>query len=100
MRNELVAMIEAVKPIDRRRLDAVLRQRLATSLDDLLAHQLGQIRRIRDRRSIRLDSEYYVVKEHVETIWDDPARADDCCVLQEMLAAYESRVRKRRQGQS
>src|SRR5918993_5594357 len=29
MRNELVAMIEAVKPIDRRRLDAVLRQRLA-----------------------------------------------------------------------
>jgi hypothetical protein len=100
MRNELVAMIEAVKPIDRRRLDALLRERVGTSLDDLLAHQLAQIRRIRDRGSIRSDSEYYVVKEHVETIWDDPPRAEDFRVLQEMLAAYESRVRKQRQGQA
>ena len=100
IRNELTALVESVKPTDRKRLDALLRERLGVSLDDLMAHQLAQIRRIRDRGSIRSDSEYYLVKEHVETIWDDLACTKEFSALQEMLAAYERRAKNRRADQS
>jgi hypothetical protein len=42
----------------------------------------------------------FLVKEHVEMIWDDPAGAEEFRAPQEMLAAYEFRARNRHTGQS
>ena len=95
-RSDMLAMAEACSAAQRRELDAMLRARAGVPLDALMARQLARIERIRARGRIARDEQYYLVKERIEQIWDDPTRAEEFRALQDMLAAYEDRAARRR----
>jgi hypothetical protein len=97
-KNDLVAMIQTIPGRQRARLDSMLREHVGISLDQLLAREHAQIRRIRDRGSIRTDTEYYLIREHVEMIWDDPTRSADVPALRTLLHEYEARAARRGRG--
>lgn len=99
-RDDLEAMIEnaiADDPDVRRRLDTLLRERLGITADDALAKRRMRIERIRERGRIVTETQYYLVREHVELIWEDEARADEFRTLQAMLADFETRAGLRAQ---
>jgi hypothetical protein len=95
LKNDLVAMLEAVPGRHRSGLDLLLRERAGYTLNDLLASQLARIRKIAERGKIRNDTEYYLVREHVEMIWDDPEAASEYAVLLTMLNTYEEAAARR-----
>lgn len=98
-RNDLIAMLQAVPGRERRGLDLMLRERAGFSLDDLLAKQLARIRRIAERGNIKNDTEYYMVREHIEMIWENPDSFKERDHLIELMNSYgETIARRGRQG--
>jgi len=93
---DLLALVRAATPVQRRELDGRLRQQAALSLDDLSARELQRIARIRARGRITSDEQYYLVRERVVFLEGDPERADECDELQRMVLAYEERSAQRR----
>ena len=81
--------------VELQRLNALLRERTGSSVDELLFRQLGDVARIRARGKIMSDRQYYLVREHVEMIWDDPRSEEECAQLEAMLQAYEERAASR-----
>ena len=99
MRDESVAMVEACvrEPARQRQLDTLLRERAGTSLDALLTRRRAGIAKIREQGRIATDAQYYLVREYVELIWQDPERAEEFAALQGLLDAYEQRAARRGQ---
>ncbi|HEX6534623.1 MAG TPA: hypothetical protein VF041_08495 [Gemmatimonadaceae bacterium] len=96
--NDFVAMAQYGTPEQKRRLDGLLRDQAGISLDDLRTKQLARISKIRERGRITGDEQYYLVKERVEEIWDDPSKAEEFRALQAMLDAYEARAAEGSRG--
>jgi hypothetical protein len=102
VRDGLLEPIEAgaVGVAEERRLDALLRERTGTSLDELLSRRLARIAKLREKGRITTRAQYDLVKERVEFIWSDPARAEEFRSLQELCTSYEEhelrRARQRR----
>ncbi|MFL5541491.1 MAG: hypothetical protein ACJ8J0_21065 [Longimicrobiaceae bacterium] len=90
-RNDMLSMLEGCTADQLRQLDALLRERTDTSVAELRARQLARIARIQERGRISNDEQYYLVREHVELIWDDPAKNEELTALQALLADYENR---------
>jgi hypothetical protein len=91
-------MLPACSAAQRRELDRLLRAGPGVTLDSLEAKQLERIRKVQAKGRISSDQQYYLLKERVEVIWDDPARAEEFRALQALLDAYEERAA--RSGQS
>jgi hypothetical protein len=96
-RDGLLEPIEAgaVGRDEERRLDALLRERAGVSLDTLLARRLARIAKVRERGRIANRQQYDLVKERVESIWDDPARVEEFRALQALCSEYEEREARR-----
>lgn len=92
LRDDMVAMSEDCTAEQMRRLDAMLRERAGISLNDLHAKRLARIAKVRERGRITSETQYYLVREHVELIWSDPAREEEFRALQNIMVAYEERV--------
>ena len=91
--------VGAVGAEEERRLDALLRERAGVSLDSLLARRLARIAKARAKGRITTRAQYDLVKERVETIWSDPARAEEFRALQALCTDYEEReLRRARRG--
>lgn len=95
-RADLVAMAHAASTAQRRALDVLLRERAGTSLDDVSERELRRIRQIRARGRVTGEEQYYLVRERVEFIMDDPERADEYRDLCALLQAFEERARRAR----
>jgi|SRR5215213_3838336 len=95
IRNDSIESLVAFSPAQRRELDRRLREGPGVTLDTLERQHLARIDRIRAKGSIATEQQYYLVKERIEVIWDDPERADECRSLQALLEDYESRVARR-----
>jgi len=93
--NDLVEMTNAATPAQRRTLDALLRERANTTLEALSAKKIRRIERIRTRGRLTSEEQYYMVREHVEFIFDDPSRTEEVHDLLDMLNAYEERFAER-----
>jgi hypothetical protein len=95
LRNELVETLVAFSAAQRRELDERLREGPGTTLDALEAKHLDRIAKLRAKGRIATEPQYYVLKERVEVIWDDPQRREEFEALRAMLTAYEERVARR-----
>ena len=92
---DLIAMTQAATPAQRRELDHLLRDRVGVSLSSLMDRQEAQISRVRERGKLTSEQQYYLVREHVEFIGDDPERAEELRALSVMLEEYEAAAAKR-----
>lgn len=92
VRDDMVAMSEGCTAKQMRWLDTMLRERAGIALDDLHARRLARIAKVRERGRITSETQYYLVREHMELIWSDPAREEEFKALQDIMVAYEDRV--------
>jgi len=92
MRDDLVAMTDALRlaPAELNELDALLRMSARVSLDDVFARQFARITKLRERGRISTEAQYYLAKERLERIWDNPAHSDEFNDLQRIIDAYET----------
>jgi hypothetical protein len=88
-------MVPSCTVAQRRELDALLRAKIGVTLDSLEKRQLDRINKLRARGRISNDQQYYMIRERVEMIWDDPERVEEFQALQSLLGAYEERVASR-----
>ena len=95
---DLLAMTAAMTAAHRRELNAQLRDRAGVSLLSLLERQGQRIARLRARGKLTSEQQYYLVREHIELLMDDPARADELRELQGLLEDFELRAAKRAQA--
>ncbi|MGZ3331903.1 MAG: hypothetical protein ACXU9Z_07630 [Gemmatimonadaceae bacterium] len=86
---DLVGLIQAATSVQRRALDRVLREQTGTSLGSLLERQFEQVRRLLQRGKLTSEQQYYLVREHVELIADDPEHATALPELYALLDQYE-----------
>jgi hypothetical protein len=98
IRNDSIESLIAFSATQRRGLDRRLRAGSGITLDSLEAQHLARIDRIRTKGRISSELQYYLVKERIEVIWDDPERAEEFRALQAMLEGYEERVARRVRG--
>jgi len=91
-RNDLVEMTNAGTAEQAHALDALLRQRANTTLEQLHAKKMERIRRIRARGKLTSEEQYYLVREHVEFITAFPERAEEVDALLAMIHAYQDRA--------
>jgi hypothetical protein len=101
-RDGLIEPIEAgaVGREEERRLDTLLRERAGVSLDTLLVRRLARIAKVRENGRIANRRQYDLVKERVELIWNDSARADEFRALQALCSEYEEREARRAKPQT
>jgi hypothetical protein len=95
VRDDMMAMLDADGSGHLRALDVLLRERLGITVDDLRARQRARIAKVRERGRITTEDQYYMIRERVEVIWDDPAKAEEFQALQGMMVAYEDRAARR-----
>ncbi len=95
IRNDLVGSLVAFSAAQRRELDRRLREGPGATLDTLEAKHLERIAKVRAKGRITTEPQYYLLKERVEVIWDDPERRDEFQSLQAMLTEYEEHVARR-----
>ena len=95
IRNDSIEMLVAFSAAQRRELDRRLRAGPGVTLDSLEAKHLARIDRIRTKGKIATEPQYYLVKERIEVIWDDPVRIDEFQALRALLEDYEERVARR-----
>ena len=72
-------------------LDGRLRARAGTNLEILQVKMAERIERIRKRGKLTSEEQYYLVREHVEFIFDTPGRADEVEQLLTMMNDFEER---------
>src|SRR6476661_8261644 len=72
IRNDSIESLIAFSAAQRRDLDRRLRAGAGTTLDSLEAQHLARIDRIREKGKISSELQYYLVKERIEVVWDDP----------------------------
>jgi hypothetical protein len=95
IRNDSIESLVAFSAAQRRELDRRLRAGPGITLDSLEAQHLARIDRIRAKGRIATEPQYYLVKERIEVIWDDPERAEEYQALRAVLQEYEERVAQR-----
>lgn len=94
--NDVIGMLPAYTPVQRRELDRRLREGLGTTLDTLEAQQLERIPRVRSLGRISSEQRYYMIGVRIELIHGDPERDGELHVLQAILDAYEAHVARRK----
>lgn len=95
VRNDLIAMLVAFSAAQRRELDRRLREGAGTTLDALETKHVDRIAKLRAKGRITTEPQYYLVKERIEVIWDDPGRTEEFQTLQGMVEDYEERTVRR-----
>jgi len=95
LQSELLAMTQAMTTVQRRDLDAQLRDVARVSLLSLLDRQCHSVSRLRARGKLTSEQQYYLVRQHIELLVDDPAHADELGELQALLEEFELRSAKR-----
>jgi hypothetical protein len=93
--NDMVAMTQAAALDQRQDLDRRLKERAGLGLRSLMKRQFSTVERIVKRGKLTSEQQYYLVREHVEFIRNDPAYAADVEALYALLEAYENVVSKR-----
>jgi glycerol-3-phosphate dehydrogenase len=88
--------VQACTAEQRRELDRRLRVEAGVTLDSLLTRRLARVAKLRAQGRLATEAQYYLVRERVEEVWDDPERAEEHAQLQAMVNAYEERVARRR----
>ena len=89
--NDLVEMTNAGSATQRRDLDALLRVEANTSLEALHAKTVRRVDRVRVRGKLTSEEQYYLVREHVESLADAPERAAEVQQLWALLHEFEER---------
>jgi hypothetical protein len=98
MLDDLVAMIPAATQAERHELDRRLKERAGVTLSSLMERQFAQIERLVRRGKLTSEQQYYLVREHVELIDDDPEYEAELPKLFALLEAYEIVAAKRGRG--
>src|SRR5690606_34325214 len=92
MYNDLVEMTKAADARERRDLDERLRARAGLNLELVQAKLTERIEKIRKRGKLTSEEQYYLVREHVEFIFDTPGREDEVQQLLAMINDFEERT--------
>lgn len=71
-------------------LNRSLREKFGKDLTDVKRRDLARIDRIRERGTIRTESEFRVVHGRAEEIWDNNDKKDEMEAINRLLADYES----------
>lgn len=66
-------------------------------LDDLYKKRWERIAKIKERGKLRSDSEFYLIKEHIDYLINMEAPDEEVKLFDGMLFDYEERARKRRE---
>ena len=98
VQGDLIAMTAVMTTAQRRALDSKLQERAGVSLLSLLERQGQRVARLRARGELTSEQQYYLVREHIELLMDDPAHAAELTELQVMLEAFALRAAKRSQA--
>lgn len=93
--NDLVPMTQAATLNQRKDLDRQLREKAGVGLSALMQRQSAQAARLIERGQLTSEQQYYLVREHVELLADDPDQAADVPRLHALLEAYEARAARR-----
>jgi hypothetical protein len=96
--NDMVAITQAAALDQRQDLDRQLKERAGVSLGSLMQRQFARVERILKRGKITSEQQYYLVREHMEFITNDPAYASDAAALYALLEAHENVVARRVRG--
>jgi hypothetical protein len=95
MLNDLVPITEAATVAQRKDLDRALRENVGVTLASLMERQRAQIERLVKRGKLTSEQQYYLVREHLDLIADDPEQAASLPTLDAMVEAYEISAAKR-----
>ena len=85
-------MTKAADARERRDLDERLRARAGLNLELVQAKLTERIEKIRKRGKLTSEEQYYLVREHVEFIFDTPGREDEVQQLLAMINDFEERT--------
>lgn len=91
-RGDIAAMTQAASPAERRRLDAMLRERAGVSLGELSERELRRVRQVRARGKVTSEEQYHLLRERVEFLGDDPEGAEERREIWALLHAFEERA--------
>lgn len=78
-------------------LNARLLATCGKGLDDLYKKRWERIAKIKERGKLRSDSEFYLIKEHIDYLFNTDAPNEEVELFDGMLFDYEERARKRRE---
>jgi hypothetical protein len=92
VQGDLLAMTAAMTAAQRRELDSRLRGHAGVSLLSLLARQRERVARLRTRGKLTSEQQYYLVREHIELLMDDPAHAAELTEFRGMLEDFDLRA--------
>ena len=93
--SDLISMIHAVPARRRSGLDLLLRERTGLDLEQLLSKQTARVRRVMEAGKIRNETQYYLLREHLELVTGDPSRANELSDVQRLLHDFEERQVRR-----
>ena len=97
-RGDLVAMVRACTPAERRELDAELREKQKITLASLFESQRARVAKLRARGRLTSEEQYYLVREYLELVASDPDHVIETVELQRLLDEYSGRATPRTVG--
>lgn len=78
-------------------LNKLLLEACGKGLDDLYKKRWERIAKIKERGKLRSDSEFYLIKEHIDYLINMEASGEEVELFDGMLFDYEERARLRRE---
>lgn len=91
--NETIARTDFLTNSQKEELNAILREKLGTDLNELKNKTYKKIKRVIQRGKIKTDEEYYLLKERIEEIYDDEGKREEVEELETLLLNYENSKR-------
>jgi len=87
----LLSVVLELEPPHYKQLNAILKEKFGSDLNDLNSKQQKKIETIVRRNKIRNEEEYYLLRDYCEKIWDEEQYITQTEVVQKVLFSYEQK---------
>lgn len=91
--NDTLDMAKDLSYAQKEELNAILREKLGTDLNEQNNKNYKKIKRVIQRGKIKTDEEYYLLKERIDEIYDDKSKREEVEELGTLLLNYENSKR-------
>lgn len=91
--NDTLDMAKDLSYAQKEELNAILREKLGTDLNEQNNKNYKKIKRVIQRGKIKTDEEYYLLKERIDEIYDDESKREEVEELGTLLLNYENSKR-------
>ena len=91
--NDTLDMAKDLSYAQKEELNALLREKLGTDLNEQNNKTYKKIKRVLQRGKIKTDEEFYLLKERIDEIYEDESKSEEVEELGTLLLNYENSKR-------